>query len=1014
MKTRKPLSILLTLCLIVGLIPWTVLPARAADVITMTEDTDEWTDGNTYKVTSNVNFGGARIKVSGTVSLVLGEGTTLTVPLGIYVPAGAALNISGTGALVIEGGSDYGYYYRNKAGIGSNDEGEACGTVIINGGTITVTGGESAAGIGGSYCGAGGTVTISGGTVNATGGKWGAGIGGGQAGKGGTVTITGGTVTANGGEEAAGIGGGLFSEDNGSLTLGGSQLVYGGGDPNPTTILNNYSTDRPRYMIVKTFSSAEMHDLANATVNGVKSFYKHTGAAIDIACTVTMPNGTSLTKGTDYTETVTMNGESVQTVQAKGEYTLTITGKSPYTGSQTFHFIVSDAIPVTAETTAFEGETPYCASGSVTVSSRIAVSGTATLILAEGAKLTVPKGINVPKGATLNISGTGELVIDGVRDYAGIGCDTVGSAAGTINISGGTINVTGGTNGAGIGGGTYGGGGTVTITGGTVYAIGGNHGAGIGGGSNGDGGTVTISGGTVYATGGALGAGIGGGSYGTGGTVTITGGTVYATGGEQAAGIGGGYCGDGGTVTINGGTVNATGGKWGAGIGGGDGGAGGSLTVSDGMYVMGSADGTSYSLTEKQDGDYARAAYMKVVPLAAQVGDTYYSTFADAVAAWTNGTLTLLADVTIGAPLTIPADKTVVLDLNGHAVDRGLAGKEAQENGYVIKIVGDLTLTDSVGGGKLTGGNTTGSGGGVFVDNGGTFTMTGGTITGNSARFGGGGVALDGGEFTMEHGTIAGNTASRNGGGVFVGGSSGKFTMNDGTISGNAASNNGGGVCIGGLYPEIEFTMTGGSVTGNNAGYGGGVFVASVHEYVAAFNVSGGATVKDNFRGGTKENGVYIKGDSGAANNVYLEKEDYTAKITVTGELTGGENAFGVTLASGYTGAFTSGLDGKGSAANFTSDNGAYFVGLTAGKEAALGVPSFSDDGKVTAPKGATLVCAKYESGKMTGVWTAPITDGCVGESAKTLLNLETLPAGCKLFLLAKGTFAPLCEAWSN
>ena len=44
---------------------------------------------------------------------------------------------------------------------------------------------------------------------------------------------------------------------------------------------------------------------------------------------------------------------------------------------------------------------------------------------------------------------------------------------------------------------------------------------------------------------------------------------------------------------------------------------------------------------------------------------------------------------------------------------------------------------------------------------------------------------------------------------------------------------------------------------------------------------------------------------TGTANNAYLDKG---TSITVTGTLTG---TLGVTLASGYSGAFTSGLSGK-------------------------------------------------------------------------------------------------------
>ncbi|MBQ0031541.1 MAG: hypothetical protein KBT68_01935, partial [bacterium] len=72
------------------------------------------------------------------------------------------------------------------------------GTVAINGGKVTATGGGSGAGIGGGSCGAGGTVTIDGGTVIAKGGGRDADIGaGGGRSSHGMLMINGGSVDAN-------------------------------------------------------------------------------------------------------------------------------------------------------------------------------------------------------------------------------------------------------------------------------------------------------------------------------------------------------------------------------------------------------------------------------------------------------------------------------------------------------------------------------------------------------------------------------------------------------------------------------------------------------------------------------------------------------------------------------------------------------------------------------------------------------------------------------------------------
>ena len=116
------------------------------------------------------------------------------------------------------------------AGIGGGNAN--AGQVTITGGNITATGGYGSAGIGGGYGqdspnpNAGdGDVTISGGTIKAAGGTFGAGIGGGYYGNG-TVTITGDAVIENASNESgsgAGIGGGMGSDGN--VTISGNAQV---------------------------------------------------------------------------------------------------------------------------------------------------------------------------------------------------------------------------------------------------------------------------------------------------------------------------------------------------------------------------------------------------------------------------------------------------------------------------------------------------------------------------------------------------------------------------------------------------------------------------------------------------------------------------------------------------------------------------------------------------------------------------------------------------------------------
>ena len=175
---------------------------------------------------ANINYNGYNgpaIKCLGNATIILADGTTnsATLPDG-YDPdmsgypgiqaggAGTTLIIQGsTGTLNVVGGYIAAGIGCTNSNYNSSTYGDAsgdhCGIIQIDGGIITVTGGES--GIG-SVEGGGDDVCdgiiINGGTVTAT-GNIGPGIGcaGGTVGY---ITINGGTVTATGGDMCAGIG----------------------------------------------------------------------------------------------------------------------------------------------------------------------------------------------------------------------------------------------------------------------------------------------------------------------------------------------------------------------------------------------------------------------------------------------------------------------------------------------------------------------------------------------------------------------------------------------------------------------------------------------------------------------------------------------------------------------------------------------------------------------------------------------------------------------------------------
>ena len=140
----------------------------------------------------------------------------------------AALSVQGKGNVEIELDGD------NELKSGTQSAGlekTSTGTLTLKddnneAGSLTATGGASAAGIGGDWKGSGENITITGGTVDATGGYGSAGIGGGKEGKGENITITGGTVNATS-NDGAGIGGGLLGSGENIAITGGTVNATG-------------------------------------------------------------------------------------------------------------------------------------------------------------------------------------------------------------------------------------------------------------------------------------------------------------------------------------------------------------------------------------------------------------------------------------------------------------------------------------------------------------------------------------------------------------------------------------------------------------------------------------------------------------------------------------------------------------------------------------------------------------------------------------------------------------------
>ena len=209
--------------------------------------------------------------------------------------------------------------------------------------------------------------------------------------------------------------------------------------------------------------------------------------------------------------------------------------------------------------------------------------------------------------------------------------------------------------------------------------------------------------------------------------------------------------------------------------------------------------------------------------------------------------------------ITVAQGKTFTLtDCNSSKSSKHFK-KDDSSGRWVQDDDGTITVN---GGAVFHPGNKAGLG--VNVPKNGTFTMYGGTICGNSGGSGGGVRVFPSGTFNMYGGTICGNIGSY-GGGVYVD-PYGTFNM-----SGNAAITGNTGTYSGGVSVDGTFNMSGdAAITGNGSPKGrGGVHMSGKD---ANMNVSGNVQIKDNWRGGTltADKGVYVKGDSGSANNLCL------------------------------------------------------------------------------------------------------------------------------------------------
>lgn len=206
---------------------------------------------------------------------------------------------------------------------------------------------------------------------------------------------------------------------------------------------------------------------------------------------------------------------------------------------------------------------------------------------------------------------------------------------------------------------------------------------------------------------------------------------------------------------------------------------------------------------------------------------------------------------------------------------------------YIVGSNGKGNFT--MNGGEIKKNMTSGhNGGGVYI-NGGNFTLNKGSITENSAKDGGG-VCLNNGNFSLVTGEISKNTAIGYGGGVYLTGENCVYRLKNGAIGGNIAQDGGGVYLANGSFILAESISDSGSISGNTAsGNGGGVFIAGSGD----FTMNGG-TVEKNYTSGSNGGGIFLNGG-----NFKMTDGSISGNGKDTGGNTSTENGGGVYLNGG-------------------------------------------------------------------------------------------------------------------
>lgn len=177
----------------------------------------------------------------------------------------------------------------------------------------------------------------------------------------------------------------------------------------------------------------------------------------------------------------------------------------------------------------------------------------------------------------------------------------------------------------------------------------------------------------------------------------------------------------------------------------------------------------------------------------------------------------------------------VVLDLNGFSLTND------DRRCFYVYNYSSLSIMDSVGGGAISGGYATASGGVIYVCQNASLELYSGILSAVQATTNNGGVVhIAGGTFVMHSGMIYGGDAL-NGGNIYV--KNGSVTIKGGTVTGGVAATAGGNIYATASTLAVE----------------GGLVVGGVAKVDVGGNISGNAS-EVTIDGGTIRDGYAVSG----------------------------------------------------------------------------------------------------------------------------------------------------------